>query len=104
MYWAIDQLAHEYGWAKRDILEQVYFDELFIFARLINRRKINEYKMELAIATNPHVKDPKSLWRMFDRQERENEGKGYLDAEFDPATFEAFKQTLKRHGSAIDVK
>lgn len=60
--------------------------------------------MQLAIATNPHTKDPKSLWAMLERQERANEGKEYLDAEFDAKGFEAFKQTLQRHGSAIVVK
>lgn len=97
-------MASEYGWAKRDILENVYLDELFVFTRLINRRKINNYKMALAIATNPHIKDPKGLWRALDRQERENDGKGYLDAEFDAAGFEAFKARLKQRGSAIIIK
>jgi hypothetical protein len=41
---------------------------------------------------------------MLETQERENDGKGYLDAEFDATGFEAFKQTLKRHGSTIVVK
>ncbi len=97
-------MAHEYGWAKNDILDHVYFDELFIFIRLINRRKINEYKMQLAISTNPHAKDPKPLWSLLDRQERENEGRDYIDAEFDEKGFEAFKEKLKRQGSAIVVK
>jgi len=60
--------------------------------------------MELAIATNPHTKDPKRLWHTFEAQERKNEGKEYLDAEFDTAGFEVFKQTLQRHNSTIDVK
>jgi hypothetical protein len=97
-------LAHEYGWAKRDILEQVYLDELFIFARIINRRKISEYKMQLAIATNPNTKDPKALWEMLDNQEKQNEGKDYINAEFDAAGFEAFKNKLKGQGSGIVVK
>lgn len=41
---------------------------------------------------------------MLERQERENEGKGYLDAEFDKQGFEVFKQKLKRQGGAIVVK
>ena len=60
--------------------------------------------MQLAIATNPHTKDPKSLWSTLERQERENDGKEYLDAEFDTIGFEAFKQRLKREGSGIVVK
>lgn len=60
--------------------------------------------MQLAIATNPHTKDPKKLWHTLERQENINEGRDYLDAEFDSAGFEAFKRTLQRHGSAIVVK
>lgn len=60
--------------------------------------------MALAITTNPHTKDPKPLWSMLERQERQNEGKSYIDAEFDAQGFEAFKAKLKRQGSAIVVK
>ena len=60
--------------------------------------------MALAIATNPHTKDPKTLWRTLERQERDNEGKEYLDAEFDAAGLEALKKKLQRQGSAIVVK
>lgn len=97
-------MASNYGWAKKDILEGVYLDELFYFVKLINRRKISEYKMALAISTNPHTKTPKKLWDTLDQQERTNEGKDYLDAEFDQAGFDRFKQTLQRHSKAIVVK
>ena len=60
--------------------------------------------MNLAIATNPHTKDPKSLWAMLERQERDNEGKSYIDAEFDAKGFEVFKMKIKRQGSGIVVK
>lgn len=96
-------MASNYGWAKRDILENVYLDELFVFARLINRRIINEQKMALAIATNPHTKHPKKLWDTIAQQERQNEGRDYLDAEFDAAGMERFKQAL-RHSKSIVVK
>jgi hypothetical protein len=87
LYWAIDLLASAYGWAKKDILENVYLDELFIFTRLINQRKISEYKMQLAIVTNPHIKNPGRLWAVLDAQENDNNGKEYLDAEFDANGF-----------------
>jgi hypothetical protein len=77
---------------------------LFIFVRLIKRREINEYKIQLAIATNPQTKDPKKLWATLDEMERQNEGKDYLEAEFDAAGFEAFKQTLQRHSTGFIVK
>lgn len=60
--------------------------------------------MQLAISTNPHIKDPKKLWQTFDQQERQLKGKEYLDEEFDAVGFERFKQTLQRHGSTIVVK
>lgn len=97
-------MASEYGWAKDDILENVYLDELFVFTRLINRRKIQGYKMQLAIAQNPHIKNPKDLWRLLEQQESEVEGKSYLDSEFDATGFEAFKQTLQRNSKGVVVK
>lgn len=97
-------MASNYGWAKRDILENVYLDELFVFLRLITRRKINEQKMALAIATNPHTKHPKKLWDQLEQQERHNEGKDYLDAEFDAAGMARFKEALQRHSRSIVVK
>jgi hypothetical protein len=97
-------LASEYGWAKNDILDTVYPNELFILSRLITRRRINANRTALAIATNPHTKDGRKLWQEFDRQERSNEGKEYLDAEFDQAGFDAFKNALQRSNSSIVVK
>lgn len=97
-------MASSYGWAKNDILEGVYLDELFIYARLITRRHINEQRMALAIATNPHTKYPKKLWGTLDQQERRNEGREYLDAEFDEAGMVAFKKTLQRHSRAMMIK
>jgi hypothetical protein len=32
---------------------------------IIERRKIDEYKMQMAIVQNPHVKDPKRLWQII---------------------------------------
>lgn len=60
--------------------------------------------MSLAIATNPNTKKPQELWRTLDQQLRQNEGKEYIDAEFDPVAFERFKQTLQRNSSGIIVK
>lgn len=60
--------------------------------------------MALAIATNPQTKHPKKLWDALEQMERQNEGKEYLDAEFDAVGFERFKQTLQRNSSGIVVK
>lgn len=97
-------MASEYGWAKHDILNDVYLDDLFALSKRINLRKLTEYRMQLAIATNPHIKNPKELWRTFDEQERQMTGQAYMDEDFDVVGFERFKQTLQRHGSAIIVK
>lgn len=97
-------MGSEYGWAKQDILNDVYLDELYYLTRTINMRKLNENRMKLAIATNPHIKNPRQLWKTFDEQERQLSGKSYLDAEFDAVGFERFKQTLKARGGALMVK
>lgn len=64
-------MASEYGWAKDDILNKVYFDELFYMSEQIKRRKLTEYKMELAIAQNPHL-DPKEQVKLWDELKKED--------------------------------
>lgn len=63
-------MASSYGWAKKDIDETIYFDELYELVQQINKRKISDWKMELAIVQNPHVKDPKQLWQMLSSYDR----------------------------------
>jgi len=55
-------LASEYGWSKREILEEIYIDELMCLTDVIKSRKSSEYKMQLAIVSNPHTKKPRELW------------------------------------------
>lgn len=97
-------LAYEYGWAKKEILENVYLDELVVLTKLINTRKIQAYKTQLAIAQNPHVKNPRELWDLLDRQERQIDGRSIIDDEFDAVGFEAFKQTLQKHSKSMQIK
>lgn len=104
MWWAVDLLANSYGWSKREILEDIYLDELYYLSKLINKRRLTEYKMQLAIVTNPHIKDPKTLWRLLEDQERELDGSKYMDAEFDAVGFENFKQALQASGSSMVIK
>lgn len=94
LWWAVDLLASEYGWAKREILEHVYLDELYAMVPKINRRKLADYKMEMAIVQNPHVKNPKELWAMLDQQEKQFEPQ---DDKFDPAGFDRFKNALRKN-------
>lgn len=61
--------------------------------------------MALAISSNPHTKSPKKLWDTLASQERHNEGRDYLDSEFDAAGMERLKQVLQSSGkSGILVK
>lgn len=62
----------------------------------INTRKLREYKMQAAIAQNPHNKDPKELWRLFDAEE------GVIPEDnFDSAGFERLKNQLRSSGKFI---
>lgn len=67
---AVDLLASEYGWEKRYILEELYFDEYIDLALEIKDRKKREYKTQLAIASNPHFEadDQKKLWEAFEEE------------------------------------
>jgi hypothetical protein len=88
----VDFLAHEYGWAKNHILENVYLDELYKLLEQARIRKVREWKMQLAIASNPHVKDPKTLYRMLDEEERRN--RKLEPVKFDAGAFEVLKQRI----------
>jgi len=59
---------------------------------------------QLAIVQNPHVNDPKQIWRIIDYREKEMEGKSYLDEEFDQVAFNAFKTTVSNHTKWIAIK
>ncbi len=58
-------LGSEYGWAKQDILQHVYIDEVFEYQRLITKRKKDQYLMLLNIVHNPY-RDKKDMNRLFD--------------------------------------
>ena len=83
-------LAHEYGWAKSQILGDVYLDELILLLKNINKRKIGDYKMQMAITQNPYTKNPKELWAIISRLEEAEP----RPAEFDEAGFEQFKKVV----------
>jgi len=93
-------LASEYGWPIDDILTKVYLDDLFFLTRYINKRHIVDYRMALAIAQNPHVKNPKELWKILEQQERELSGSDRRE-EFDAVGFELLKSQLRRNDRFI---
>lgn len=101
MFWAIDLLASQYGWSKKSILEDTYLDELFYLQKKIQQRQVREHKMQLAIAQNSHVKDPKTLWKMLDDQDRELGG--LRDEKLDKEGFARLKEQLST-SKAIKVK
>lgn len=78
-------------------MHDTYFDELFFLVDKINKRKIQDYKIQMAIIQNPHVKDPKVLWKEIEKQENELEGKSYLEAEFDTVGFEMLKSKMREN-------
>jgi hypothetical protein len=94
-------LGHEYGWAKREILEDVYFDELYYLLRKINKRKLQDYKMRLAIAENPHKKDNKALWSILNSEEDKLEYGGSKDETFDAAGLEILKARMRNNPRII---
>ena len=82
-------LGSEYGWSKRDILNDVYPDELIELQAIIVERKRSEYAMQLAISHNPHSQKPEELWDNL-----RPDGREYLDAELDREGMEALKRQL----------
>lgn len=71
----------------------MYLDDLFCLVQKINKRKIQEYSMQLAITENPHLKERKKLWDILRSQENKLENK---DDEFDAAGFEILKSRLRK--------
>lgn len=61
----VDRLASEYGWAL-SLIEELGLDEALKLLEQIKKRKIAEYKIQLAIVTNPHTEEPEKLWKLFD--------------------------------------
>ena len=95
-------MASEYGWAKREILENVYLDELYFLTREINKRRLHNYQMQLLIAQNPFSKNPKEIFTEIEKQEAEIEGKKQVE-EFDANGFERLKLAM-RANPRIQVK
>lgn len=92
-------LASEYGWDLQDILEKVYVDTLFLFVKAIERRKLDEHRIQLALISNPHTKDPQHLWRMLKPPVDVSEKPTKLDI----TSFDILKNKISQ-GSHIVVK
>jgi len=61
----VDILGSEYGWSKKQILEETYFDEYIEYCFAIKKRLFSHYQILLAISHNPHVEEPSKLQEAF---------------------------------------
>lgn len=55
LWWAVDQIASEYGGGPRAVLDGLYLDELIPLISKINSRRATGYKMAASIAAFPHM-------------------------------------------------
>ncbi|MDC3413958.1 hypothetical protein [Terrihalobacillus insolitus] len=78
MFDVVHSLAKEYGWSKKQILEEVYVDEIEYYLKRIRKDQANDRLTELAIVHNPNAKDPNKLIASFKKALQELEGKAYL--------------------------
>lgn len=85
-------MASNYGWSKKDILEQIYPDEAVKLAKLIQERQSQNYLALLAIAHNPHSKNPKKLWRILEKGMIDKK----LDNQLDIKGLERLKKKLNK--------
>jgi hypothetical protein len=80
-----------------DILNHVYYDDLVYLTEKANVRKLRDYRMQLSITTNPHVKNPKELFKILEQEERRITGAPQLNATMDTAGFEQLKNRLSQN-------
>lgn len=74
-------MAKNYGWSKSQVLDELYPDEVDFYASRIRKDSTNDRMTDLAIAQNPHVKDPNKLMKEFQKQMQDVEGKSHLSKE-----------------------
>jgi hypothetical protein len=92
----IDLYAHQYGWSKNEILENVCFDEFFIQRDIIDKRKRSNYQMLAYISLLPNMKDEprKDFLNML---EGNNQSSSLMDVEI-KTDFEAIEKAKKHFG------
>jgi hypothetical protein len=74
-------------------------DELFTLSRAIEKRQLAEYKMQLAIISNPHMKNPQALLDALNKKS----GGELRDEKLDKDSFTRLREQLSRSKS-IKVK
>jgi hypothetical protein len=78
-----------------DILNHVYLDDIEPLLKKARLRKLQEWRMQLSIVSNPHVKDPKKLFAIIAKEERQL--LGTVDADFDAKGFDRLKNQLSNN-------
>lgn len=79
-------------------MDGVYLDELVFLVQVINKRKLREYKMQLAIAENPHKgKEHIKLWEALDQADPQASKSNKLDT----AGFAALKLAMSKNPKII---
>jgi len=92
----VDALASNYHWSKNDILDTVYLDEAIEYIDMIKRRKLQESLMQLAIISNPHVKEPKTLQNYIQNELKKLEKSGMIESTPEPGAFDKLKAILNK--------
>jgi hypothetical protein len=92
----IDVLASNYHWAKREILDYVYLDEAIEYLDMIKRRKLQDDLMMLAIISNPHTKEPKTLQNYLTGELKKMERRGMIDTTPEVGAFTKLKSILNK--------
>lgn len=78
-----------------DILNHVYFEDIVPLMEKARLRKLQEWRMQLSIVSNPHVKDPKKLFAIIAQEERRL--LGVVDVGFDAKGFDRLKNQLSNN-------
>lgn len=92
----VDVLASNYHWAKSEILDNVYLDEAIEYLDMIKRRKLQNDIMQLAIISNPHTKEPKTLHNYLLDELKNLERRGMIEVTPEVGAFTKLKSILNK--------
>lgn len=96
--------ASSYGWEKNAVLDCVYPEEVPAYRYRIVKRMINDYRMQLAIVNNPHLKEPGKLLEKIEEMESKLEGGDYLSGQLDKEGVAKLKKKIQGISKNILVK
>ena len=90
-------MASAYGWSKRDILADVFFEEALEYMEAAQRRKISDYLMQAYIASNPHAKKPGALFDELKNELRKLENQDIMEAIPEKGAFDKLRGILNKN-------